>query len=263
MFCRLTNVAVAAAGITMLGAGETEGSMHSAFDTLLQRYVSEAGVDYAAWHANESDRQGLKDYIASLEQTPISQLEEQAGGRDIALAYWINLYNAATLNLVLDGYPTTSIKKLGGLFSSPWKQDIVEVEGEKRTLNEIENDIIRPRFEDPRIHFALNCAARGCPPLRAGAFVAENLDAQLEEQTRAFLGNPKQNWIDEEGNLRLSKILDWYKDDFVKEAGSVQAYVRPYMTKPGEAGPDEETRVKHLDYDWSLNDSGVYGGPDS
>lgn len=247
----------------LLAAADAAEPEHGVFDDLLRRYVSKAGVDYAAWHASESDRRALRDYLRGLERVPISVREEEPGGRDVALAYWINLYNAATLNLVLDGYPTDSIKDLGGIFSSPWKRDVVEVEGEKRSLDEIENGIIRSRFGDARIHFALNCAARGCPPLRAGAFVADSLDAQLEEQTRAFLGDPERNRIDEDGTLRLSKIFDWYEDDFAGEAGSVAAWVLPYLEKPRGTVPGDEPRVEHLDYDWSLNDSagGAGSGP--
>ncbi|GJM45399.1 MAG: DUF547 domain-containing protein [Gemmatimonadota bacterium] len=230
---------------------------HSAFDELLQRYVSDAGVDYAAWHANAGDRERLRTYLQTLSAAPVSELQERANARPHALAYWLNLYNAVTLNFVLDGYPTDSIKDLGGMFSSPWKKKLVTVEGTELTLNEIENDIIRPRFREPRIHFALNCAAVSCPPLRAGAYVGESLDQQLEEQTVRFLADPRANRVGDNGRLRLSKIFDWYADDFRDAAGSVAQYVAPYL-KDYPVDTDG-VRIESNDYDWTLNDAGRAG----
>lgn len=232
-------------------AGAQTAPDHTRLDALLQRYVSAEGVDYAAWHDTEKDRRALWDYVEHLEGIPISGLREEPGGREEALAYWINLYNAATLQLILGRYPVDSIKDLGGFLSSPWDKELVEVEGRKLTLNQIENDIIRPQFQEPRIHFALNCAAKSCPPLRAGAFFGPRLEEQLEEQARTFLGNADFNRIEDDGTYRLSKIFDWYRDDFKAKAGSVPAYVAPYLP-----GGGEKAKVKHFGYDWDLNDTG-------
>lgn len=229
------------------------GAAHAPFDTLLHKYVKGTGVDYNAWDTNDADLGALRRYVAALETVPISQLPDEPAARDAELAYWINLYNAATLHLVLEDYPVDSIKDLGGLLSSPWDRKVVTVEGTELTLNDIENRVIRARFDDePRIHFALNCASKSCPPLRAEAYTGARLDEQLEEQTRAFLSDPGHSRV-EGDHYRLSKIFDWYKDDFVKAAGSVPAFVRPYV--PRAETLREDAKVKHLDYDWALNEA--------
>ncbi|MBZ0267485.1 DUF547 domain-containing protein, partial [bacterium] len=228
------------------------GAVHQPFDALLKEYVRPGGVAYNAWTTNGKDHGALDRYVRTLESVPISDLGEDEAARDGALAYWINLYNAATLRLVLEDYPVDSIKDLGGFLSSPWDRKLVTVEGTELTLNDIENRIIRAKFAEPRIHFALNCASRSCPPLRAGAFTGPELDTQLEEQTRAFLTDGKLNRV-EGDHYRLSKIFDWYKDDFEKAAGTVTAFVRPYLKAAGQ-DPGSDAKVKHVDYDWSLND---------
>ena len=131
---------------------------------------------------------------------------------------------------------------------------MVTVEGTEITLNDIENRVIRARFDEPRIHFALNCAARSCPPLRAEAYLPAALDAQLEEQTKAFLADRAHNRV-EKNHYRLSRIFDWYAEDFEETAGSVQAFVRPYFVEAGEKVPAEDAGVKHVDYDWALNEA--------
>jgi len=229
------------------------GAVHEPFDALLKKYARPDGVDYNAWTMNEKDHRALDRYVRTLESVPISDLGEDAAAHDAALAYWINLYNAATLRLVLEDYPVDSIKDLGGFLSSPWDRKLVTVEGTELTLNDIENRIIRAKFDEPRIHFALNCASRSCPPLRAGAFTGADLDTQLEEQARAFLSDRELNRV-EGDHLRLSKIFDWYGGDFEKAAGSVPAFVRPYLKAAGE-DPGADAKVKYFDYDWSLNDA--------
>jgi hypothetical protein len=172
-----------------------------------------------------------------------------------ALAYWIDVYNAVTLNLVLENYPLESIKDLGGVLSSPWKRKLIVVEERELSLDEIENSIIRPSFREPRIHFALNCAAKSCPPLRAEAYTGERLDEQLEEQTIAFLWNPAENGLDEKGRLALSRIFDWYRSDFEEAAGSVVEFVRPYLPALQGEDPAEAVPVRYREYDWSLNEA--------
>ncbi len=224
---------------------------HADLDALLQRYVTEDGVRYAAWKENAGDIAALDAYLTRMSDVRVSALKSEAA----RLAFWINLYNAVTLDLVLEGYPVKSIKDLGGLLSSPWEKDRITVEGEELTLNEIENEIIRKRFAEPRIHFALNCAAVSCPPLRIGAFTPEALDEQLEERTRTFLEDDRSNFVEDDGRLRLSKIFDWYREDFDAAAGSVPAYVQPYLPGFPDRAPDD-VRWKATDYDWALNEAG-------
>ncbi|MCA9753157.1 MAG: DUF547 domain-containing protein [Gemmatimonadetes bacterium] len=227
---------------------------HAPFDALLHEYVTPYGVRYADWHANADDMEALNRYIHELEHTPIEKLAATPGRSEAALAYWINLYNAATLRLVLEGYPVDSIKDLGNLLRTPWKKDVVTVEGHKLSLDRIENSIIRVQFREPRIHFALNCAAIGCPPLRGEAYRGGDLESQLEAQTRQFLGDPRRNWVDGEGRAHLSKILDWYHEDFERDAGSVIEFVRPYMEGMEEIKPGTDIPIEYTDYDWSLNE---------
>lgn len=231
-----------------LFASETEeDQLHQSFDQLLGKYVVGQRFDYAAIFANKSDLQNLYDYVDRLEKEKPSKMSREA-----ALAYWLNLYNAATLELVLMHYPLKSIKDIGGFFSSPWNKEVVKVEGEEVTLNQIENEIIRPQFEDARIHFALNCASIGCPPLAKDAFIASNLDAQLESVTATALKGKYWVYL-EPGKLHLSKIFDWYEQDFIDYSGSVRQFVAAYLPDKKTQILDENNRIRYLDYDWALN----------
>ena len=208
---------------------------HAAFDQLLRTYVDARGrVDYAGM---KNQHAKLKVYLNELSM----ERPDDSWTRDERLAYWINAYNAATLDLILDNYPLKSIKDLDG--GKPWDVKRVKLDGNTYSLNEIENSVIRPRFREPRIHFAVNCAARGCPPLRNEAFVAERLDRQLAEQTRKFLNDPAYTNLDGE-TLTVSRIFDWYGEDF----GDVADFVRGYRDDvPAGA------QVAYSDYDWALN----------
>jgi len=216
------------------------------YEALLARYVTDGRVDYTAWHESAVDRKKLHAVVAELGRRKPSAMEP-----DAALAYWINLYNALTLQLILDHHPVDSIKDIGGFLSSPWKRELVQVEGEDLTLDEIENEIIRPTFEDARIHFALNCAAVSCPPLQSKPFCGDTLDAQLESATQAVVRDERfvdtSDCAEGEGELRLSKIFDWYHDDF-RPRGLVE-FVNGYLEQTLPA----ECDVEFMDYDWQLN----------
>jgi hypothetical protein len=222
------------------------GFDHSAFDGLLAKYVTPDGVRYRDWSADDADRKALDEYVARL-----------AGGRPSglpspdALAFWIDAYNALTLKLILDNYPVKSIKNIG----SPWKKTLITVEGRDLSLNDIENEVIRKEWDEPRIHFALNCASVSCPPLRAGAYTGAELDTQLEEQTRAFLADPAFNRLDAgEGKLHLSKIFQWYREDFEGEDRTLVDWLRPYL--PGlEGREDGDPKIDFGGYDWDLNEA--------
>lgn len=217
---------------------------HSAFDSVLKQHVDAKGqVSYAALKSNRSS---LDAYLTKT--AAVAESEFKSWGRDEQLAFLINVYNAETLQLIIDNYPTESIKKLGGLFGSPWKKKVVNLFGEETTLDHVEHGIIRVDYADePRIHFALVCAAKGCPPLRAEAFAAARLEAQLANQTKTFLTDTPKNRI-EGDTLFLSPIFDWYGDDFTKGGESLNDYVDSFM-KGSAAGKS----IKFTDYDWSLN----------
>ncbi len=233
------------------GTGAPPEQLHQPFDILLQLYVKNNRFDYAAIHKNQEDLQRLRAYVQTLEKQDPSGWE-----RAHALAYWINLYNAATLMLVLDHYPVKSIKDIGGLFSSPWKKEVVTVNGQKRSLDEIENAIIRKQFQDARIHFALNCASLGCPPLASRAYTGDQLEAQLEAATARVLNDT--NWVRITPKaLQLSRIFDWYEEDFVKAAGSVREFIARYRRDDRDKIWDKNRKIEYLDYNWQLNQSGV------
>ena len=208
---------------------------HAPFDALLGRYVDDRGrVDYRGLARDEAK---LDAYLATL----AAETPGQDWPRNEALAYWINAYNAYTLKLVLDNYPLESIRDL----DKPWDRKWIKLGGKTYGLNQIEHEIIRPRFNEPRIHFALVCAAVSCPPLADEAFTAANLNQLLDRRTRRFLRNERFN-VTQEEVVRLSPLFDWYGEDF----GDVREYVNRYLERPIPAGAP----INFLDYDWSLNE---------
>ena len=157
---------------------------------------------------------------------------------------WINLYNSLTVLLILDHYPVESIKDIGGA----WKQDRIVVSGLPYSLNAIENDVLRRMTRDARIHFALNCASVGCPPLRNEAYFGSRLEQQLEDATgRALQLETQLVLIDQ--TVVLSKIFDWYERDFEDDAGSVANFIERYR----DDLPSGDYKIETMDYDWSLN----------
>lgn len=220
--------------------------IHQTYDQLLQKFVAENLVKYNQFHRSKEDISTLKKYIVSLEKIDPDKLPKKD-----ALAYWINLYNAVTLQLILDNYPVESIKDIGGLLSSPWKKKLVTVNGEQLTLNQIENEIIRPKFKDARIHFALNCASIGCPPLAANAYEGRTLDEQLDRASKLALSNDE--WVKISDKIYISKIFDWYGQDFIEYSGSVRKYIANYRPDMAETILDENKEIKFLDYNWKLN----------
>ncbi|MCC7142119.1 MAG: DUF547 domain-containing protein [Candidatus Eisenbacteria bacterium] len=244
----LVTLALAAIEPGVPGATQPVDPLSAPFDRLLGSYVSGESVRYAAWHANAADRGALGAYVDALEATVASKLEPNAG-----LAFWINLYNAATLELVLSRYPVESIKEIGSTLKSPWKKKVVKVEGRELSLDEIENEVIRPGWKDARIHFALNCASIGCPPLAAEAYRAEMLDAQLDASCRRALSD--RRWLALDGGvIRATKLFDWYGSDFEQWAGGVRTFAAKYAPAPLQAAlADPKTKIEFTDYDWKLN----------
>jgi len=218
---------------------------HGLYGELLQKYVKNGVVDY----------QGFKKEEAKLDQDLIilEKTDTKALSRNEQFAFYINAYNAWTIKLILGTYPgIKSIKDLGSLFKSPWKTKIARIDGEVLTLDNIEHDILRPRFKDPRIHFAVNCAAKSCPPLRSEAYRGDVLDQQLTEMTEAFVNDPTRNRL--EGNtLYVSSIFKWYSEDFNNDIVEFfMKYTRGELRERLKKNP-KEIKVEYLDYDWSLN----------
>ena len=204
-------------------------------------------VDYAA---AKGDHAALEGYVAQLEATDPTQLS-----RDAAMAYWINLYNAKTVDIILDNYPVASIRDIGGgLFSrGPWDDEVVTVAGQRLSLNDIEHGILRPVWGDPRIHYAVNCASIGCPDLAAQPYTAANLQGMLDQAARAYVNHPRGARVDG-GRLTVSSIYEWYQSDFGASDQGVIAHLRQYA-EPGLAGQLASVSSVYDDaYDWSLND---------
>lgn len=242
---------------------------HAAWTSLLKKHVLVIGGGKASqvrYAGIAQDRAALKAYLAALESVSASAFEAFSKPQQMALL--INAYNAHTVALILTRYPDlVSIKDLGNLVQSPWKKKIVSLLGDTLSLDGIEHDKLRQRgrYDDPRIHFAVNCASIGCPPLREEAFVAERLDAQLDEQALRFMSDRSRNrWNAAAGRLEVSKIFDWYGEDFTlghRGIRSLAAFCARYADRLADAPADRErirnqqAGVAFLDYDWKLNDA--------
>lgn len=224
---------------------------HSLWSRVLEKNSETQGTQSRVRYAQlKKDSGELDRYLSSLEAVSQNQFDQFTA--DQKLSFWINAYNAYTFKLILDHYPLKSIRDIGG----PWKIRFFTLLGKQRHLDEVEHEIIRKEFNEPRIHFALVCAAKSCPPLRA--FRGDRLVAELAEATEAFMKDPARNrWDARSKTLHLSKLFDWYGDDFKKAAGSVQAYVSPYLSADPEQQRlirDAKARVEYNDYDWNLNE---------
>lgn len=231
---------------------------HALFTSILHNHVHQARVDYQALKSDDR----LTRYLAQLAATDPDTISD----RNDRLAFWLNAYNAYTLKVVADSYPIDSINDLhfGGLVigivlnKTVWDREFVEIGGETLTLDRIEHDIVRPEFRDPRIHFALVCAARSCPPLRSEAYEGFKLDTQLDDQGRTFFAQRARNWFDSEGKIaHLSKILDWYADDFGASDAEILLYVARFVPEELAAAiraEPEAWRIKHTKYFWELNE---------
>lgn len=209
---------------------------HKEWDGMLAAHVSSSGVvDYKGLKVKEAELDQYLTTLAEIAPQPSWSSEEE-------LAYWINLYNAATVKLILKNYPLKSITNLHG--GKPWDVKWVKSGDKTYSLNNIENDIIRPRFNEPRIHFAVNCAAVSCPPLANQAFTAKNLESLMNKQTKAFINNASYNTLSK-NDITISKIFDWYGEDF----GNVATFVARYA----DTSVSPTAKVNFSEYDWSLN----------
>ena len=242
---------------------------HSPWDGILKRYVrrGEDGVNRFEYGAvDAADRKALDQYLSALQETAVTAL-----GRDAQMAFWINLYNAYTVKLVLDHYPVASIRtipagrgpSLAALFrfdtwasmvlGGPWATPLATVEGDALSLDDIEHRILRPGWRDPRIHYAVNCAAMSCPNLSPAAFTADNLEAMLEGGARDYVNHPRGVRV-EGDRARLSSIYRWYRKDFGGTQEAILAHLRNYADADLAAALDRAQAIEWLDYDWSLNE---------
>lgn len=218
---------------------------HQPWDNLLKKYVNASGmVNYKGF---QKDKTSFDAYLKLL-----SDNAPQSGwSQNDQKAFWINAYNAFTVSLILQKYPVKSIKDIAGKLykiNTPWDIKFITIGGKSYDLNNIEHGILRKKFDDPRIHFALVCAAKSCPRLRNEAYIGTKLDAQLEDAGKEFLNDKSKNNITA-AKAELSKYFSWYKGDFTKK-GTLADFINKYSQTKITA----DTKISSLDYNWSLNE---------
>lgn len=225
----------------------TQVFSHEIFDTLLKKHVNPAGmVDYEGFIRDQVQLENYLEIVSSNPPDPESwTLEEQ-------ISYWINAYNAFTIKLIVDNYPIKSIQDLHQAIYIPgvntvWHKEFFEIGGQKSSLDEIEHKVLRKKFKEPRIHFAINCASFSCPPLRNEAFTAERLDHQLDEQAVNFINDPQRNRL-KKSEIKISPIFNWFARDFTREGSRID-----YFNQYANMQIDADAKIDYLEYDWSLN----------
>src|SRR5205085_5556927 len=213
------------------------------YNRLLGKYVTSGGVKYAEWKANAADMQAIQSVVDGIAKENVSAMAKQQ-----QLAFYINAYNAWILHEALGKYPTKSVKDALFTFFTSKR---ITVAGQQMSFNALEKDTIRSKFGEPRVHFALNCASRSCPPLNRTAFSADKLDGQFETLAKGYVNSEhgvKFNAAAKSADL--SKIFDWYKDDFKADGGAL-AFINKRRTTPIPA----DAKIGYQDYDWNLNEA--------
>ena len=259
-----------AALLSAPAAGAGFDHTHARWDGELKKFLAGDDVHYAAW---AEDRAGLDGYLASL--GAVTRQESDRFTRAQRLAFWINAYNAFTVQVVLDHYPIPtrllSMAPSGSIrqIRAVWDDFYLEAAGGRHSLNQIEHEILRREFDEPRIHVAINCASVGCPALRPEAFTAERLEAQLDDQARRFARDPRQVRLDRDrGELQVSKIFSWFGEDFrgryewtgrpgpTGAEAAVLAFLHRYLPEADRRFIEENPiRIRYHDYDWRLNEA--------
>lgn len=225
---------------------------HTQWSSLLKKYVRQGAVDYRGIAGK--GQPALDDYLKNL--ASVSKVQYLSFSNQQKMAFLINAYNAYTVHAVVENYPISSIREIGSSDGAIWKKKFISLQqiwGRKLSLNELEKDILLAQFREPRLHFALNCASKGCPDLLSRAYTADSLEKQLNSQTRTFM-RVKNKYVADESTLYLSEIFKWYAADFTSQQGTVAAYAARYMSKEvQQAVAQGKVKVKYLPYDWSLN----------
>jgi hypothetical protein len=242
-------------------ASSTTRVDHSLWESFLQVYLvtdDPSGVNLVRYsEVTESDRKKLSAYLEQLQQVRVTGLN-----RAEQEAYWINLYNALTVKIVLDHYPVKSIRDINlssgliGLFTGgPWKAKLIQVEGEELSLDDIEHRILRPIWQDNRVHYAVNCASIGCPNLHPGPFTAENTDSVLNKAARDYINHPRGVTVVGPNKIILSSIYNWFQEDFGGSREGVLQHLKKYA-EPSLAQQLENFQGRiDYEYDWTLNDT--------
>jgi Protein of unknown function, DUF547 len=213
------------------------------YNRLLGKYVTSGGVKYAAWKGNAADVQAIQSVVDGIAKENVSPL-----GKQQQLVFYINAYNAWILHEALAKYPTKSVKDVLFTFFTGKR---ITVAGQQTSFNALEKETIRSKFSEPRVHFALNCASRSCPPLNREAFAADKLDAQFEKLAKGYVNSEKGvKYNAAAKTAELSKIFDWYKDDFKGEGGALA-----FINKRRGTPIPNDAKISYQDYDWGLNEA--------
>jgi Protein of unknown function, DUF547 len=213
------------------------------YNRLLGKYVTSGGVKYAEWKANAADMQAIQSVVDGIAKENVAAM-----GKQQQLAFYINAYNAWILHEALGKYPTKSVKDALFTFFTGKR---ITVAGQQMSFNALEKDTIRSKFGEPRVHFALNCASRSCPPLNRSAFSADKLDGQFETLAKGYVNSEHGvQYNAATKSAELSKIFDWYKDDFKADGGAL-AFINKRRTTPIPA----DAKISYQDYDWNLNEA--------
>ncbi|MEO1015418.1 MAG: DUF547 domain-containing protein [Pseudomonadota bacterium] len=222
---------------------------HGVWAAFLEAFVVESpdGVNRVAYaRVDAKAREALKRYIDALQAAAPSALS-----RDEQLAFWINLYNAATVDLILDAYPVSSIRKL----DDPWARKLLTIDGVQLSLGDIEHHVVRALFDDPRIHYALNCASIGCTNLATSPYTGDALEEMLDAAARDYVNHPRGVAFDDDGDVDVSKIYGWYRDDFGGDEEAALEHIRTYAEPDLKARLEGVDDIDDYDYDWALNDA--------
>ena len=231
---------------------------HKLWQATLNNYLQRVAYQsYFNYEGLKKNRETFNKYLKSL--SSVTRKQYKGFNEKEKLAFLINAYNAYTVELIISNYPVKSIRNIGGLFSNPWKKEFFVLLGDETYLDYIEHAILRKEFNEPRIHFSINCAAIGCPSLQEKAYTAGNLEALFEKGGSEFLKDPSKNKLNEENQtLKISKVFYWFKSDFEKKYGSVEAFLAPRITSDEQLQKSilqGEYNIIYANYDWSLIDS--------
>ncbi|MEO9969620.1 MAG: DUF547 domain-containing protein [Hyphomonadaceae bacterium] len=237
---------------TLITGSETPEVMESYYSDFLSTYVSNTdGINFVAYGSvTPEDQAMLTAYINSLEARGPANLS-----RDEEMAFWFNLYNAKTIEVILEAYPVSSIRKLGSFNSGPWDTKNMTVAGVgEMSLNDIEHQTLRANWDEPRIHYAVNCASYGCPNLKPTPWTAETLESDLTAAAEGYINHPRGFRV-EDGRVTASKIFNWYKEDFGGSKDGILAHARLYAKGDLKTALDAADTINGFEYNWNLNEN--------
>lgn len=236
--------------VSLVTGNETPAEIEAMYANFLSKYITKNdGINFVAYgDVTPEDKAMLTAYIDSLQARGVEGLS-----RDEQMAFWYNLYNAKTIEVILNAYPISSIRKLGSFNRGPWDNKNMTVKGiGEMSLNDIEHATLRANWDEPRIHYAVNCASYGCPNLKTSPWTAANLEADMEKAASDYINHPR-GFRAENGKITASKIFNWYKVDFGGDNAGILKHARKYAKGDLKTALDKATDINEFDYNWDLN----------